>query len=177
MFQPESDTMMLSAVEQGGVCLEPMHRLTSGCTQWQVQIAQIQREHQALKELKLSAQVNYPVVSGNYSELKPLNSIAHFFTAKRLKDAAKLVKKGTSPGIDGQTFEEWEQVVDYEAVAHMVRSGKYQPSPNRWAEIPKDKESLRTLGIPIIQDRVVQRAWLLVMEQVFERMFLPCSYG
>jgi len=179
MLQPEPDTMMLSAVEQGGVCLKPMHRLPSCCTPWQIQTAQtqIQIEHQALKELKLSAQVNYPVVSGNYGELKPLNNIAHHFTVERVKAAAKLLKKDTSPGLDGQTFEEWERTVDLEDLVHVVRSGKYQPLSNRWTSIRKDEHSRRTLGIPIIQDRVVQRAWLLVMEQVFERMFLPCSYG
>ena len=97
-----------------------------------------------------------------------------------LLDALKLVlqNRGAS-GIDGETCEsirkrEWEYVT---RLAQSLRDRTYQTKPVRRVYIPKKDGRMRPLGIPTVRDRVVQRALVLLLEPIYEQIFLPCSYG
>ena len=58
-----------------------------------------------------------------------------------------------------------------------IKSGRYQAPPVRRAYIPKTDGSRRPLGLPTFEDKVAQRAIVMVLELVYEQDFLPCSYG
>ncbi len=148
------------------------------CTQWQDLQHRHSRESETRKRLRLEASVYYPVVEGTHRDLSPLNNISHYVTVDRVKAAIKLLNDEAVPGTDGITLDEYLQSANLEGLVQRVRSGRYQPKPVLRAEIPKQgKGKPRPLGIPTIEDRIVQRTWLLIVEQVFERMFLSCSYG
>jgi RNA-directed DNA polymerase len=82
-------------------------------------------------------------------------------------------------GIDRMTIERFEaQAARYLAeLEKALREGSYDPEPVRRVHIPKGKGKTRPLGIATVKDRVVQTALKLVIEPIFEKEFLPVSFG
>jgi len=85
-------------------------------------------------------------------------------------------KGASTPGIDGNTKAHWS-LQQAEALSHALREGTYCPSPVRRVYIPKKSGKLRPLGIPTFTDRVVQSAIKLILEALYEPIFLDCSHG
>jgi RNA-directed DNA polymerase len=86
-----------------------------------------------------------------------------------------------APGTDGVTFARIDEVIGEERFVEELRAElsarRYKASPVRRVYIPKANGKLRPLGIPVIRDRVVQQAVLLIIEPIFEADFEGCSYG
>ena len=84
-----------------------------------------------------------------------------------------------APGVDGVTWEAYGQ--DLEAnlqdLHQRLHSGRYRASPSRRAYIPKADGRLRPLGIAALEDKIVQRAVVEVLNAVYEVDFLGFSYG
>lgn len=91
----------------------------------------------------------------------------------------KVRKNCGAAGVDRITIERFEaQAQRYLDELHeALKHERYHPQPVRRVEIPKEKGKTRPLGIPVVKDRVVQAAVKLVIEPIFEKEFLPSSYG
>ena len=96
-----------------------------------------------------------------------------------MAEAYRLTRKDGAPGIDGVTAKDYEANLEANLLDLMVRikSGRYVAPPVRRHFIPKADGSMRPLGIPTLEDKVAQRAILLLLEPIYEADFLPCSYG
>ena len=86
-----------------------------------------------------------------------------------------------TPGIDKATVAWIESRIGVVAFLEYIRAalkvGEFEPVAVRQVLIPKSNGKLRSLGIPVVADRVVQTALKLVLEPIFEADFLPYSYG
>lgn len=106
-------------------------------------------------------------------------SLAHLLTVDFLMETWKQMnRKGTS-GVDGESTEDFGRNLKErceDIVARLWRR-QYQAPPVRRVEIPKGGGKTRPLGIPTVEDRLVQRAVARILEVIYESEFLPCSYG
>jgi RNA-directed DNA polymerase len=82
-------------------------------------------------------------------------------------------------GIDGQSIERFAAQAEryLGELAEDLKEGRYRAAPVRRVEIPKAGGKTRPLGIPTVKDRIVQTAVKRVIEPIFEKEFLPMSYG
>jgi RNA-directed DNA polymerase len=103
------------------------------------------------------------------------------YALANLRAAFKRVKaNGGAAGVDHQTVEMYERRLEenLERLSQALKAGKYRPQAVRRVWIPKPgSREKRPLGIPTVQDRVVQAALLHVLEPIFERDFAAQSYG
>lgn len=92
---------------------------------------------------------------------------------------AKVAGNQGSPGVDEITIDRYEKDVEanLQRLSEQLRTGVYQPKPIRRTFIPKADGTKRPLGIPTVQDRIVQGALRHVMEPIFEKEFAQHSYG
>lgn len=81
-----------------------------------------------------------------------------------------------TPGVDGATFDgmSLEKIA---RLAQCVADGSYRPRPVRRVHIPKANGKKRPLGIPTAEDRLVQEAVRIILQAIYEPVFLPQSHG
>ena len=108
-----------------------------------------------------------------------LFSLHHLIDMEWMQEAYELTRKDGAAGIDGVTAAEYEANLEANLLdlLERIKSGRYKAPPVRRTYIPKADGSQRPLGIPTFEDKVAQRAIVMVLETVYEQDFLPCSYG
>ena len=106
-------------------------------------------------------------------------AIAHLLTEEVYWAAWRRLKKGASTGVDGVTATAYAADLggNLRALQARVQAKQYRPQPVRRVPIPKDGGGTRPIGIPALEDKLVQGAVRLVLEAIYEQDFLPCSHG
>ncbi|WP_411780763.1 group II intron reverse transcriptase/maturase [Bradyrhizobium sp. UFLA01-814] len=108
-----------------------------------------------------------------------LTSLHHLIDREWMLEAYRLTRKDGAPGVDGMMATDYEANLDVnlDDLLARIKSGRYIAPPVRRHYIPKADGTERPLGIPTLEDKVAQRAILLLLEPIYETDFLPCSYG
>ena len=106
-------------------------------------------------------------------------SLAHLMDEEFLKAAWQRVRKDGAVGADQQSAKDYAANLDANlcGLYERLRSGRYKAPPVRRVWIPKDGGKQRPLGIPTIEDKLVQQAVAMILEAVHEQDFLDCSHG
>jgi len=106
-------------------------------------------------------------------------ALLHHVDVERLRTAFHALKKDAAAGIDGVTWEQYaERLEDNLRDLHRrLHQGAYRAKPSRRAYIPKTDGRQRPLGIASLEDKVVQRAVVEVLNAIYETDFLGFSYG
>lgn len=91
----------------------------------------------------------------------------------------RVQRNGGAPGVDGMKVEELPDHLreHWPNIREKLEAGTYQPSPVKRVEIPKPGGGVRLLGIPTVQDRLIQQATHQVLVEVYEATFSEHSYG
>ena len=110
-----------------------------------------------------------------------LSTLAHHIDEQWLREAYRCTRKDGAAGVDGVTAAQYEADLEANLASLLERfkSGRYRAPPVRRVHIPKPGKAKKTrpIGIPTLEDKVLQRAVLMVLEPIFEQDFLDCSYG
>jgi len=109
----------------------------------------------------------------------PLTTLAHHMDALWMHDAFSRLKKRSAPGVDGVGVAEYARDLgsNLEGLLERAKSGSYRAPPVKRKMIPKNEHEFRAIGIPTVEDKVLQRAVTMVLEPVYEQEFNDCSYG
>lgn len=108
-------------------------------------------------------------------------SLNHHIDLPWLHEAYRRTRKDGATGVDGQTAADYEADLEgnLRSLLDRAKSGTYFAPPVRRVHIPKGVGSTETrpIGIPTLEDKVLQRAVVMVLEAIYEQDFYDCSYG
>jgi len=106
-------------------------------------------------------------------------SLNHNIDYEWVKYAYDCTRKDGAVGVDGQTGEDYAANLEQNLLGLIdrLKSGRYQALPVRRHFIDKADGGRRGLGIPSFEDKVAQRAIVMLMEPIYEQDYLDCSYG
>jgi RNA-directed DNA polymerase len=107
-------------------------------------------------------------------------SLAHHIDLRWLYEAYLRVRPDGATGVDGQTVADYTAHLgeNLQSLLDRAKSGTYRAPPVRRVHIPKGTGGdTRPIGIPTFEDKVLQRAVVMVLEAVYEQDFRDCSYG
>jgi hypothetical protein len=106
-------------------------------------------------------------------------SIAHLLTPQALYEAFSRLRKNASAGVDRLTYAEYEPQARerIELLHEKLKAKRYRAHPLRRVYIEKEDGRERPISIPALEDKIVQRATVELLEAIYEQDFLPCSYG
>src|ERR1700738_2195611 len=103
----------------------------------------------------------------------------HIYDPERLREAYFGWKKEAAPGVDGETWRHYGETLEdnLQDLSHRLKRGAYQAKPVRRVYINKTDGRKRPLGVPVLEDKIVQRATVEVLNAIYETDFLGFSYG
>jgi len=108
-------------------------------------------------------------------------SLAYLMDLDWLKEAYRRTRKDGAVGVDGVTADEYEQELEgnLQNLLDRAKSGTYRAPPVRRVHIPKGGSTTETrpIGIPTLEDKILQRAVVMLLEPIYEQDFVDCSYG
>ena len=106
-------------------------------------------------------------------------SLAHLLDERFLKECYFSLGRERASGIDGVSWKEYGEQLDenLNSLVTRMKAKRYKPLPARRVYIPKNEHEKRPLGLPALEDKIVQKGISRILETIYEADFLDCSYG
>lgn len=106
-------------------------------------------------------------------------SLMHLLDVEFLRDCYMSLNRNKALGIDGVSWKEYGDDLErnLENLVLRLRHRSYKPLAARRVYIPKNETEKRPLGIPALENKIVERAVTWILESIYEQDFLDCSYG
>ena len=106
-------------------------------------------------------------------------SLNHLIDIDWMREAWRRTRKDGATGVDGVTAQDYERDLEANLVdlLNRIKSGRYHAPPVRRHTIEKADGGQRPLGIPTLEDKVAQRAIVMLLEPIYEETFRSSSYG
>jgi len=106
-------------------------------------------------------------------------ALLHHVSVERLEAAYRAIRPGAAPGVDGVTWREYghDLEANLRGLHGRVHRGAYRASPTRRVFIPKPDGRQRPLGVASLEDKILQRALVEVLNAIYECDFVGFSYG
>jgi RNA-directed DNA polymerase len=103
----------------------------------------------------------------------------HVYAVERLRESYFRLRREATPGIDGETWRHYGEKLEenLQNLSERLKRGAYRARPVQRAYIPKADGRQRLIGVPVLEDKIVQRAVAEVMGAIYEQDFLGFSYG
>ena len=108
-----------------------------------------------------------------------INNVYYLLNAENLCESYFQLKTGKATGVDGISIEEYGKKLagNIKQLTGRIRRGAYRPQPVRRTYIPKASGKVRPLGIPAVEDKIVQHCMSQILTAVYENDFMDFSYG
>jgi len=106
-------------------------------------------------------------------------SLAHLLDEGFLTECYYRLGRDRASGIDGVSWKAYGESLEenLKDLVGRMKAKRYKPQPSKRVYIPKDAHSKRPLGLPILEDKIVQKGIALILEAIYEMDFLECSFG
>jgi len=106
-------------------------------------------------------------------------SLAHLLNAEFLRGCYRSLGKEKAGGIDGRSWHDYGEHLDenLEDLVKRLKAKKYKPLPAKRVYIRTNDKESRPLGLPAIEDKIVQKGIARILEAIYEADFMDCSYG
>jgi RNA-directed DNA polymerase len=103
----------------------------------------------------------------------------HIYNPETLRRAYLSLKRKAAPGVDGETWRHYGETLEHnlQDLSQRLKRGGYRAKPVRRAYLEKNDGRKRPLGVPVLEDKIVQRATVEVLNAIYETDFLGFSYG
>jgi len=108
-----------------------------------------------------------------------LTALYHHVTIDLLHAAYAALRREAAAGVDGVTWSTYGENLEanLQSLHHRVHGGAYRAQPSRRRYIPKPDGKTRPLGIASLEDKIVQKAVVEILNAIYEERFLGFSYG
>jgi len=106
-------------------------------------------------------------------------SLAHLLNVEFLRGCYRSLGKEKAPGIDGQSWHDYGEHLDENLInlVERLKAKRYYPLPVKRVYIPKGDKGTRPLGLPAIEDKIVQKGVARILGAIYEADFYEGSYG
>src|SRR6201984_33379 len=127
----------------------------------------------------LSALERVRQAAGKDKKLRFTALLHHIYNLDTLRMAYFRLKKEAAPGVDGETWRHYGEELErnLQDLSERLKRGAYRAKPVRRVYIPTADGRQRPLGVPALEDKIVQRAAVEVLNAIYETDFLGFSYG